>query len=459
MQHDNAVRELIDRVRKRWRAQRLFEATVRGALAGSAAIGVALVAARWSTGAPGLLAFVIATALLLAAAALGRAFWPLRRSPGDIQVARFIEERAPALEDRLVSAVDVANPRHATPLFADLMLADAGRRAHEVDLDAVVPAIGLRRAGFQAAASVLALAAVLWAARGPARQAVDSASLSLFPGRVVLEVTPGDARIKAGSALAIQARLVGNRAPIIAQVQIADGDRWRGSEMSTDTAGSFRFGVAAVTAPFKYRVAAGPLTSPVYEVAVAHAPRVKRIDVEYTYPAGLRLPPRTESDGGDIYAPPGTDVRVRVFTDRPAATGEMTLGDGKRLALTSEAPTELSASLKVVDDNSYRVALVDREGMGNSGETEYFIRTLDDRPPDVRVLKPASDRSVTRLEEVDVEAQAEDDYGVDRLDLVYSVHGTETVVPLRIARGALVNGRHTLYLEDLDVQPGDVVSY
>jgi hypothetical protein len=273
-------------------------------------------------------------------------------------------------------------------------------------------------------------------------------------------VTPGNARIKAGSALAIQARLVGNRAPIVAQLQIADGDRWRPSEMSTDAPGSFRFGVDAVTAPFKYRVAAGPLTSPVYEVAVAHAPRVKRIDVEYTYPAGLRLPPRIESDGGDIYAPPGTDVRVRVFTDRPAATGEMTLGDGKRLALTSDAPNELSTSLKVVDDNSYRVALVDREGMGNSGETEYFIRTLDDRPPDVRILKPATDRSVTRLEEVDVEVQAEDDYGVERLDLVYSVHGTEKVVPLPIARrGALVNGRHTLYLEDLDVQPGDVVSY
>jgi hypothetical protein len=459
---NDAVRELIDRVRKRWRAQRLFEATVRGALAASAAIGVALVAARWSTGAPGLLAFALAAALLLAAAALGRAFWPLRRSPGDIQVARFIEERAPTLEDRLVSAVDVANPTLATPaapLFADLMLADAGRRAQDVDLDTVLPAIAVRRAGFQAAASVLVLAAVLWAARGPARQAFDSASLSLFPARVVLEVTPGNARIKAGSALAIRARLVGNRAPIIAQVQMADGDQWRGLEMSTEAPGSFRFGVDAVTAPFKYRVAAGPLTSAVYEVAVAHAPRVKRIDVEYTYPAGLRLPPRTERDGGDIYAPPGTDVRVHVFTDRPAATGEMTLGDGKRLALTSDAPAELSASLKVVDDNSYRVALADREGMGNSGETEYFIRTLDDRPPDVRILKPASDRSVTRLEEVDVEAQAEDDYGVDRLDLVYSVHGTEKVVPLPIARGALVHGRHTLYLEDLEVQPGDVVSY
>ncbi|MGH2897170.1 MAG: DUF4175 family protein, partial [Solirubrobacteraceae bacterium] len=333
-----------------------------------------------------------------------------------------------------MSAVDVSNPARseATP-FADLMLADAARRAQDVDLDTILPGVLVRRAGFQAAASALVLMAVLWAARGPVRQAVDSASLTCFPARVAREVTPGHARINAGTALAIRARLVGNRAPIVAQLQIADGDVWRVSEMSVEEAGAFRLGIDAVSAPFKYRVVAGPVTSPTYDVAVAHAPRVKRIDVEYTYPAGLHLPSRTEADGGDIYAPSGTDVRVRVFTDRPAATGEMTLGDGKRLALTADAPTEFSTMLKVVDDNSYRVALADREGTGNAGDTEYFIRTLEDRPPDVRIVKPASDRSVTRLEEVDVEAQAEDDYGVDRLDFVYNVRGTEKVVPLPIS--------------------------
>jgi len=209
------------------------------------------------------------------------------------------------------------------------------------------------------------------------------------------------------------------------------------------------------------RIVAGAVTSPTYDVEVAIPPRVTRIDVHYIYPAGLRLPPRTETDGGDIYAPAGTDVRVQVFTDRPAANGEMTLGDGKPIALSAQAPNELSASLTVRDDNSYRIALVDRDGIGNAGDTEYFIRALEDRPPDVRLLKPATDRQVTRLEEVDIEAQAEDDYGVDRLDLVYSVKGgAEKVVPLPIARAStLVNGRHTLFLEDLDVQPGDFVSY
>ena len=71
--------------------------------------------------------------------------------------------------------------------------------------------------------------------------------------------------------------------------------------------------------PFKYRAVAGTLTSPTYSIAVAQPPRVTRIDLEYTYPASLGLKPRSEPDGGDIYAPAGTDVRVRVHTDRPAA--------------------------------------------------------------------------------------------------------------------------------------------
>ena len=91
------------------------------------------------------------------------------------------------------------------------------------------------------------------------------------------------------------------------------------------TAARFRFSLPrqelsrsleAVATPFKYRVVAGPITSPTYTVGVAHPPRVTRIDVDYTYPPTLGLEPRTEEDSGDVYAPAGTDVRLRVRTDR-----------------------------------------------------------------------------------------------------------------------------------------------
>jgi hypothetical protein len=468
MQHYQTIRELLDRVRRRWRTLRALQAGVRAALVAAAILGAALVASRWTVGAPFAITLIVTLAALLAAAAIVWPLLPLRRAPTDTQVARFIEERVPALEDRLVSAVDVcgtdrraAKSRPApASAFADPMLADAARAARDVDLDAIVPAAMVRRAGFQAVAALLLLGAVSFVGRGSAREALDAVSLTLFPARVTLEVVPGNARIRAGTGFAILARLVGNRAPVIAQLQIADGETWRSADMSTEKPGEFRLALESVTAPFTYRVVAGAVTSPTYDVAVAHAPRVARIDVDYTYPPGLGLKPRTEEDSGDIYAPAGTGVRIRVFTDRPAATGQMALGDGRTIALTADQPNEFSGTLKVVDDNSYRVALADRDGMANPGETEYFIRILEDRPPEVRILKPAADRSVTKLDEVDVEAQAEDDYGVDRLDLVYVLHGVEKVVPLDIPRrSAMVKGHHTLYLEDLKVQPGDFVAY
>jgi len=460
MEHYSQIRQLIDAVRARWRALCALQAVVRGSLVAALAIGAAIVASRWTTGAPALLMVLAGAALAVAAASLAVCLWPLRRAPKDARIARFIEERAPSLDDRLVTAVDVAERKSAPPAFADAMLADTARRTSAIDVDTIVSARALRRAALEAAAAAIVLGIVLFAARGPAREAADAASLTLFPARTILDVKPGNARIKTGSPLTIEARLVGNRAPVIAQLQIADGDRWRASDMASENA-TFRAAMPSVAAGFRYRVVAGMVTSPTYEVTVAYPPRVARIDVDYTYPEGLRLEPRTEADSGDIYAPAGTDVRLHVFTDRPAAEGRLALGQGAAIPLSADTPTELTASLKVTDDNSYRVALADREGMANGGDTEYFIRILEDRPPDVRILKPASDRSVTRLEEVDVEAQAEDDYGIDRLDLVYSVRGAaEKAIPLAIPRGsATVSGRHTLFLEDLNVQPGDFISY
>lgn len=456
------IRELLDRVRRRWRTLHALQAVVRSGLALAGVLGAAIVAAQWFDRSPTALALLGLVAVVLAAMALAWGLTPLRRTPGDAQVARFIEERAPALDDRLASAVDVATADRSRsgPGLVEPMLRDAARRVEQVDPNEVVPSQHVWKAAFRAGAVALVVAALAFASRGPARQAYDAGMLAVFPSRVTLEVTPGDARVQSGAPLVIEARLVGNRAPVVAQVEAGDGERWQTTEM-TKGDGGFALAVGSVTTPFKYRVVAGGLTSPTYSVAVARAPRVRRIDVDYVYPTALGLKPRRETDSGDIYAPAGTDVRLHVHTDPPASSGQLTLANGEVIPLSAAGEAELSASLTIGADNSYRVALVGPDGLDSAGDTEYFIRALDDRSPEVRVLEPAADRSVTKLEEVDIEAQAEDDYGVDRFELVYAVRGSrDHVLPFATARGATsVTGRRTLYLEDLGVEPGDFVSY
>ena len=72
------------------------------------------------------IAVLFLVALLLAASVAVRSFWPLRTRPSDRQVARFIEERCPGLEDRLASATEVAE-RPAWSGLAGLVVHDAVR--------------------------------------------------------------------------------------------------------------------------------------------------------------------------------------------------------------------------------------------------------------------------------------------------------------------------------------------
>src|ERR1700680_5112940 len=105
--HQQQIRELLDRVRSRWQRLSAFRATVRGALAASAVLAVALVLTIWTTRSPMALAALGVAATVLAIAALVWGLWPVRRAPSDTQLARFIEEKEPSLDDRLASAVDL----------------------------------------------------------------------------------------------------------------------------------------------------------------------------------------------------------------------------------------------------------------------------------------------------------------------------------------------------------------
>jgi hypothetical protein len=460
----DAIRALLANVRARWRRLTLLHGVVRAALAATIVLAVLFTLTRLTAGAPGLLAALGLAALAAIVAGVVWGFRSTHQAPSDQQIARFIEEQVPSLDDRLVTAVDVAQPEATDrPALADSMIADAARASASIDAAEIVPRERLRYWSYAAAAAALLFAIVTFAGRGVVRQSFDAVTLSLFPSHIRLDVTPGDARIEAGRPLKIEARLRGNRAPVTAQLlrAPAESDDWRAVDMEADAGGGYALAIDALSTSFRYMVSAGALKSPVFAVTVVQAPRVARIDVEYTYPKGLGLAPRVDEDGGDIYAPAGTDVKVRVHTDRRAASGQLMLAGGGEIQLAGDGSGVLTGSLQVNADNSYRVSLADAEGLTSRGDTEYFIRTLEDRPPEVHVVRPASDRRVTRLEEVDIEAEAQDDFGIEGLDLVYAVRGgAEKVVPLHIPKGqTTVTSGHTLFIEELDVKPGDFISY
>ena len=195
----------------------------------------------------------------------------------------------------------------------------------------------------------------------------------------------------------------------------------------------------------------------------------ERIDLHYEYPAFTGLAPRDEQDGGDIYAPAGTKVRVRVHdrqADRVRADGvaQAARRQGSHCAPAAQRRPVLEGELVLARDDSYRVRpdrsrrapLVRRHRV-------LHLRVMDDRPPDVRILRPAGDQQITPLEEVAIEARADDDYGIAlRAGLCSGRAAQPKVVPFtrgqRHRRGPK-SGRTLLAAEDLRVKPGDVITY
>src|SRR5688572_26558326 len=138
MTEQSQLHRILSDVRRRLTRRAVLRAWTFGAavlttvvLAGLGAI--ALVARE---GVP--LVFTVSVVAVLALAVVARTFWPLRRPISDLQIARFIDERVEGLDDILVTAVDYGRRQDASPVIADVLVADAAAAMHDIDLNRVV---------------------------------------------------------------------------------------------------------------------------------------------------------------------------------------------------------------------------------------------------------------------------------------------------------------------------------
>ena len=402
---------------------------------------------------------------MAALAAVAACLWPLRRRPDHHQIARFVEERCPDLDDAVVTAVDLQERGGNGSAFAPLVIQSAAARLGAMDLSACVDPREIRMAGWRTAAGTLALALALVLAAPLGERAVQVAYLRLFPASISVHVRSGDMRVAAGRPVTISATVHGRRGTL---TRVAPSVTLETAPGQVTTVPMVRAGdgyelrINALERSFTYKVAAGPAVSRAYSVTALHPSRVQRIELHYDYPAFTGLKPRLEKDGGDVYGPAGTRVRLIVHTDKPVSTGALAFGEGKPgLALVRVDDRTLESTLTVTEEAAYRVGLVDPDGLGSEG-IEYFVRVMDDRPPEVHILRPSGDTQITPLEEVPIEARADDDFGIASLDMVYSVSGgAEKIVPFTSFGGTSIAriGSRMLAAEDLHVKPGDVIAY
>lgn len=378
----------------------------------------------------------------------------------DRKAARRAEAANPAFDQRLTTCVEAER----SPML-DLLARDTVRASAGASPSAIIPPA--RIFGFSSAAAA-ALGVLAWLVFfAPGYWGHGAALLWGATPKVgeqpfyEIQVMPGDKVIRRRSDQMITAGLVGFQSPAAKlKAKYKSAAKWEEATMLPSKEGlGFEFLLSAVPEDLEYYVEAGNIRSKQYKISVLDLPAVKRIKVTYSYPKWTGQAPQTEDPGGDLRAVAGTQAELLIETDKPLANGLLALDSGEPVQLEAREGNWLRAVVPIEKDGTYHIAT--RELNQNIRLTDdYFIEAQQETEPVVRLNRPGRDLRTNPIEEVTLQASAEDDFGLRSLQLHYSVNGgAEKTVSLLGAPGRKeASGTHLLALEDFKLVPGDVVS-
>ncbi len=460
---DVTLESYLDRVGRRLRRRTLWNGL---AVAGGAVLLITMGAVALMLGQgfdPGIVS-AGRLALLAALLAVGLLwlYLPLRRQYRDGGAAE-LEQRVPEFEGRLITYLE---SRGQPNPVVDLLAEDAAGIALRRPAPSVVPASELGLAQAAAVACAVALAALL--AVGPGDWKYGARHLlagwmgaDTLPPRQVL-VSPGDVSLRRGTDLRISATLKGFEADdAFLFVQFEDAADYESVTMVPTRQDGFEFVLPGPRQSLTYYVSAGGERSPPYAVKVVEMPELTGFELVYHYPDWTGMEPRTQA-GGDVRALSGTRVELTVESDAPLRRPQLVV-DGQPSDLRQES--NLASGRFQVDSDGYYHLTARLGGDQVRLTPDFIIKVQPDEPPEVRLTRPGRDWRATSLEEVSTRIEARDDYGLEQLEVRYSVNGGEWQSQVLEAGDRRSNRQHWFYLEDMGPEPGsyltpgDLVAY
>jgi len=377
------------------------------------------------------------------------------------ETARRMEQRFPAFQERLLTVTERGGETDPfTMLVADdaLALAGAASPAQVADTPRIM-AFAMCAAG--------ALAVLLWlGTSGPGWLGYGTSLLWAGPHATgdrpfyEIVVTPGNRTVRRKSDQLVVAHLTGFDMQPRLRARYHGATKWQDVAMQHQPSGSgYEFLFAGLTDAVDYYVSAGPVQSQTYTLRVVDLPSVQKLRVRYHYPSVYRLPDAVEDPGGDLRAVAGTEADIEIQTDQPLKQGVLAFDDNSTIRLEPRDGNWLAARVRITRDGSYHIAGMDN-GEPVRLSDDYFIEAKKDAPPEIRITRPGRDVRANPIEEVPVAVDASDDFGLEAVAIHYSVNGgPERTVAVDASRGARSStGKTTLYLENFNLVPGDVVS-
>ena len=278
-----------------------------------------------------------------------------------------------------------------------------------------------------------------------------------------IRVVPGDAEIERGTALAITARFAWRPPPEATLVlTTASGNTQRIPLQRQLADPVFGASISEISEDMVYHVEYRAKRTRDFKVAVFEYPALMRADAALRFPEYTGLTNKTIPDTLRVSAVEGSHLTYTLQLNKSVAKARL-VGKERTIALSpgSNAVVMLE-DLVLTNTTRYALQLVDANGRSNKLSSEFVIQVLPNRPADVKLSFPRGDQRVTRLQEVQLQAEATDDFGVLSYGIGFGIAGQP---PRFVELGRAVPGgkkqsfNYLIPVEELGVEADQVISY
>jgi hypothetical protein len=431
------------------------------------------------------------------------------------QTAQRIEAAFPALNGRLITAVQQQHkPGQDLDYLQQRVVREALSAGDRDDWCEIIS--GWRMTAASAGQWLALLLLVVSLSRLP----LPKGHTVLFTQRHEsgVTVTPGDVSIERGNSLVVLARF-GDRLPSSVDLVVTDRD---GNSKRLPLAKSladpvFGGSLPEVASDLTYRVDYSGEHTKDFHVRVFEYPRLERADIDVTYPEYTGLEHKRIEDTKRLSAVEGSKIDLNLQLNKPVVSAQLIPKGKSALPLPkgegrSEGEQDVrqpgvpetdagrvpprgahqagdsASGLQALPDNAgaiplvvhtnravadlaqfallasktYDLQLIDAEGRTNKVPAQFVFEALTNRIPEFHLASPRGDIRPSPLEEIPFEGTVWDDFGIKNYGIGYTIPGKDTKF-IELGSGVKAKEKkpfqHTLRLEDLGVQPDELVAW
>lgn len=246
------------------------------------------------------------------------------------------------------------------------------------------------------------------------------------PPLFTFDVKPGNKQITKGEDVFINVRVSGEKPQeIFLATKTTEQTEYQFASLKIDSTDTFNYKIKAVRNSFKYYVSAKNIISKEYKIKVISRPIVKNLILKIASPAYSKLPVIIQKDNGNITALKGSKIRINVTSTKEINSAYLEFNNQNKINLILKS-NKAEGIFKIKENSIYKIILTDKTGNKNLSPINYEINSLTDDYPEIELISPQNDVSLSINNRIPLLLKINDDFGFSKLKLKYQISSSET---------------------------------